>query len=223
MKTSLFLYRNIHLDIYKHAEIANYLNHHIHKNSFSQLRIDGISDNQPHQTFLNRVDTTFVNIQFTRLSINCRNISLGILVRILHLLPNLDSLQISMLPLLQPNYLFDDNDENNCFITSLKNKITKVNLDKITDMEQTHFILRLFPFIKYLQMDISGDFDLEKFRRFILIKSSTYIPDLCSLCLTVLHADNKIVDQLQTLIKSEKLLTNYMIKRICNHILFKWN
>ena len=72
-------------------------------------------------------------------------------------------------------------------------------------------------------MDVPKDMDLEMLVRFILIKSTTYIPHLCSLCLTIPNADEEIVHQLQKLIDSEKLLTNYMIKRICNNILLKWN
>lgn len=222
---NLFLFRrNIYLDIYQHAEIATYFN--IHKDSTSQiiqLRIDEISGNESHQEFLDRFKTIFIDVPFTRLSINCRNIPMGILVRIIYLFPNLDSLQVSVLPLIQPNWLFDDNDKEIRFITSFKNKITKVNLAKIIDIEQIHFILHLCPSIQYLQIDIPRNIDLDKLIRFILIKSSTYIPHLCSLCLTIPNADNKVVDQLQKLIKSEKVLINYKIERMHNHILLKWN
>jgi hypothetical protein len=63
--------------------------------------------------------------------------------------------------------------------------------------------------------------NLEILLRFILMKTSTYVPHLYSLCLNILNADEEIVYQLQMIIEPEKLLGNYMIKRIGNHILLK--
>jgi hypothetical protein len=83
--------------------------------------------------------------------------------------------------------------------------------------------LRFAGTLQYFQIDIPEDMDIEMLIRFILIKSSTYIPQLCSLCVSIPNANDEIVHQLQKMIESEKLLTNYMIKRICNNILLKWN
>ncbi len=52
-------------------------------------------------------------------------------------------------------------------------------------------------------MDISEDMDLDILIRSILIKSSTYTPYLCSLCVTITNADDNVVDQLQKRIRSE--------------------
>jgi hypothetical protein len=65
--------------------------------------------------------------------------------------------------------------------------------------------------------------NLEILLRFILMKTSTCVPHLYSLCLSIPNADKEIVYQLQMIIESDQLLSNYMIKRIGNHILLKWN
>ncbi len=152
------------------------------------------------------------------MSINCKDIPIGLLFRIIQLLPNLDSLKVSSLPLIQSGWLFDDEGEIR-YLTSINNKITKVNLEKTTDIEQVHFILYLCLCIQYFQLDIPKDMDLDMLVRFILIKCTTYIPHLYSLCLSIPNANEEMVYQLQKLIESEKLLTNYMIKRISNNIL----
>lgn len=90
-------------------------------------------------------------------------------------------------------------------------------------MEQIHLILYICASIQYLQIDVPNDMDLKMLVRCILIKTTTYISHLCSLCLSKPNANEEIVDQLDKMIESDKLLTNYMIKRISNHILLKWD
>jgi hypothetical protein len=187
-----------------------------------QLTINGISSEERNRLFIDQFKSTFITVQFTHLNINCKNIPIGMLVRIIGLLPNLDALKVSSLPLIPSGWLFD-NDGEICFLTSINNKITKVNLEKMIDIEHVHFLLYMCLCIQYFQLDVPKEMDVEMLVRFILIKSSTYIPHLCSLCLSIPNANEEIVHQIQKLIESEKLLTKYMIKRICNNILLKWN
>jgi hypothetical protein len=172
-----FLFRNIWLDTYKNAEITTFCNRNISDNSIQpiQLSIEQDCSSIPHQSFLDKFESSFKGIQFTRLIISCEKIPIGLLVNIIYLLPSLISLKVSSLPLIQPGCLFDDNGKI-CFLTSINNKITKVNLEKIMNIEQVLFILHLCLHIQYFQVDIPKDMDLSMFLRFILIKASTYIP-----------------------------------------------
>ncbi|CAF3091299.1 unnamed protein product, partial [Rotaria sp. Silwood2] len=138
-------YKNLCLDIYKHAQIAKHFNQNIAYNSTqhfvmlnqqdidkpstlfiptSQLSINGISSAERSQSFIDKFKSTFVAAQFTRLNINCTEIPIGILVNILYILPNLDSLKVTSLPFIEEDCLFD-NDGEMRYLTSISNKITK--------------------------------------------------------------------------------------------------
>jgi hypothetical protein len=186
-----------------------------------QLCINDFPAGEQNQTFIDKFKFIFVSVQFTRLNIDCTKISIGTLVKIIQLLPNLDSLKLSSLPHIEPGWLFD-NDADVRFLTSINNKITKVNLEKVINIEQVHFLLYLCLCIQYFQMDVSENMDLEMLGRFILRNTSTYVPQLRSLCLCVPNASEEIVHKLHKLIDTEKLLSNYTIKRICNKIFLKW-
>jgi hypothetical protein len=220
--TSLF--RNAWLDTYKDREITTYCNGDISDNSPQpiQLSIKKNYSGTPYESFLDMLKYGFVDIQITRLNIDCENIPIGLLVKIIHLLPSLISLKVSYLPFIQSNDLIDDDAEMR-FLTSINNKITNVNLEKIIDIKQVQLILYLCLRIQYFQVDIPKDMDLSMFLRFILLKASTHIPYLNTLCLRFSSACEKTVYQLQMIIESDQLLSNYMIKRIGNHILLKWN
>ncbi len=187
-----------------------------------ELSINGISSNEQNQSFIDKFKSIFVTVQFTRLNIDCKNISTGMLVRIIQLLPNLDSLKVSSLPRIESDWLFD-NDVEIRFLTSINNKITKVNLEKTIDIEQVHFLLYLCLCIQYFQVNVPENMDLEMLVRFILIKADTYIPQIRTLCFCISNANEEIVHQLRKLIDTENLLSTYMIKRIGDNILLKWN
>ncbi|CAF1476533.1 unnamed protein product, partial [Adineta steineri] len=64
----------------------------------SQLSISGCWSTKENQTFIDDFKSLFVAIQFTHLNINCEKVPIEMLIRIIQLLPNLNSLKISSLP-----------------------------------------------------------------------------------------------------------------------------
>ncbi|CAM4821518.1 unnamed protein product [Rotaria magnacalcarata] len=154
---SIHPYRNIWLDIYKHSEIATYFNRSIsynfHQedtnnssiqlNPIIQLCINSDSFDEQHQLFMNRFTSSFLAVQFTRLKINCEDIPIGIFVRTMNLLPNLDSLEVSSLPHIQSDWLFDNYGDMHQFSTPIYNKITNLNLKKIIYIEQDMGVLEM--------------------------------------------------------------------------------
>jgi len=144
-----FLLRNIWLEIYKHSEIATYFNREDTNNSslylfpIIQLCINSDSFDEQDQVFMNKFTSTFLAVQFTRLKINCKDIPIGIFVRIMHLLPDLDSLAVLSLPHIQSDWVFDNYVDMHQFATPIDNKIINVNLEKIINIEQVHFFLYL--------------------------------------------------------------------------------
>ncbi|CAF1381646.1 unnamed protein product [Rotaria sordida] len=224
---SIHPYRNIWIDIYKHPEIVTYFNQNTENSSIRliptiQLSINGNSSDEKNHLFIDKFKSIFSTTYFTRLNINCKNISIEQFVKIIHLLSNLDSLKISYVPIIQLDWLFD-NDRETCFTTSIKNKITKVNLIKMIDIEQMHLLLYLYRPIQYFQIDLPKNMNLQMIVRFIIIKSSIYTPYFNCLCLSIPNFNEDSIEQLEKLIESEKLLFNYRIKCICGNVLLKWN
>ncbi len=163
-----------------------------------------------------------VPVQFTRLNIKCNNICSGKFLKIIQLLSNLDSLTVSSLPTIESGWLVEG-DVGNLYLTSINNKITKVSLQDMVNIKQVHFLLHLCLCIQYFQVNVPKNMDLEMLVRLISQKAGAYNPCLKSLSLCIPNATEAMVYQLQNLIGTEKLLSSYMIKRICNDILLKWN
>lgn len=221
-------------DIYKHLEIAAFFNnHHSHQANINnsslllfpviQICINSDSFDKEHEEFMDSFRSTFITVQFTRLKINCRDIPIEKFLRILHLLPNLDSLEVLALPHIQSNWLFDNHEKMHQFSTSINNKIINVNLNKIINIEQMHFFLNLCPYVQYFQVNVPKHMDFTILVRFILIQACTYNHHLRFLSLAIQNASQHMVHKLQKMIDNEKLLSNYIVKRIGSYILLKWN
>jgi hypothetical protein len=174
------------------------------------------------QPFIDKYKVIFDTLQFTHLTIDYPTISDEMLVKMVQLLRNLDSLKLSSLQLTRPDCSCG-NVANMYFPTSINSKITKVYLKEITDMEQVNFLLFLCHYVEHFQVHVSRTMDLDMLLRLILIKISTDVPQLRSLCLCVPNAHEGIIHQLENLVESERLLSNYMIKRSGNNVLLKWN
>jgi hypothetical protein len=144
------------------------------------------------------------------------------LVKMIQLLPNLDSLKVSSLQRTRPD-CSSDNLAKMRFPTPTNNKITKVCHENTADIGQVDFLLFLCLCMQHFQIHVSETMDLDSLLRLILIKAGTSVRQLRSLCLCVPNASEVITHQLQNLIESETLLFNYMIKRSGNNILLKWN
>jgi hypothetical protein len=135
------------------------------------------------------------------------------------LLPNLDSLKILSLPVFESKFL---NIKADHLQIPVSNKITTVNLGKITDFRQIYFLINLCPHMQHLQIGILKEMNLEIPVRFILMKIKTNIFHLCSLSLCYSNVNEQMVDNLRKMIDTDKLLDNYIIKRESNNIFLTW-
>jgi hypothetical protein len=171
---------------------------------------------------MDRLKTMCATVKFTHVNINYQNIPIGRLIRIIQSLPNLDSIKICSLSPIEPGWLVGQ-DGGILFSTSINNKITKINLELITDIEQVNVIFYICRHIKYFQVNVPENMNLETFVRFIVKKASTYIPHLTSLCICLSNVNEQMISNLQELIGADKLLPNHKIKYFCNKILLKCN
>jgi len=103
------------------------------------------------------------------------------------------------------------------------NRIAKVHMKKINTIEEVYALMKLCPRMMYLKIDCKNDLDMEFFLRNILKiiqeESNEYLR-LLSFHLSA--ADDQMVQRLDKMINTEKLLFNYTIKRIVENIYIQW-
>lgn len=170
-------------------------------------------------SYIEKMNHLLLAIQFTSLCISCNSLSINLFLQILKLLPNLDTLRVLEFPITQLN---DLSDENAKLLRSIpiNNKITRLAL--AGKHELLDFFMALCFRAKHLELAFVQQEDLENLVRLTLIKRRIHTPYLYSLCLNVNQANNQTINKLQNMINVEKLLSNYMIKRSGDHILFGW-
>lgn len=147
---------------------------------------------------------------------------INVLIKIIDLLPKLDSLKISSLSLIQLKCIFINERELVNLIPN-KNQITKVYLEKMNNIEEVYFLLELCPRMIYLRIDSINNIDIELFVRLILLKIQINCHhQLRLLCFSIPAADDGMIKMLQTMIDFEKILLDYTIKRIQDYIYLQW-
>ncbi|CAF1433326.1 unnamed protein product [Rotaria sp. Silwood1] len=170
------------------------------------------------QIFCIRSITSIYHLEFCQ-----TEIFIGSLMRIIRMLPNLDSLKIWSVLLPQSTCL---SIKDRKFLRHIKytNKITKVYLEKnLTKFEEVLFIIDLFPRMKYLQVSCTSFINIQLFIQAILIKirnKSKRYHRLLAFCIST--ASDEMVKTLQKMIDCQKLLFNYTIKRVYDTIYLQW-
>ncbi|CAF1096644.1 unnamed protein product [Adineta steineri] len=169
------------------------------------------------------IDASFISLEFIDL-IDISSAKLLVLLSYLKSLPRLFSLSahVDKQELVQSDILLENGDPKH-YLAVLNNKITKVNLKNMVTVEEVKFFFLLCKRMQYFQVNIPNGTDLNRLVRFILNESRILNPDFTSLSLNISNANQEMIDRLQNIIISEKLLCNYIIKRIGDNIILKWN
>ncbi|CAF1491711.1 unnamed protein product [Rotaria sordida] len=186
------------------------------------LNVTDLSHTDSDELFIDMISPILAMIPITCLNITLNEIFIGTLIDLMKCLSNLDSLFISTLSMIQPRCLSIE--EIKIFrLLSNTNKITKVNLEKMNDLEEVQFLVDLCPRMKYFEIDCTNGICPEKVLRFILMKNSKYIRNLCVLCLKISPMNMNIIDKLKNIIDIEQLCQTYTIEQIDSRIYFRLN
>ncbi|CAF1251198.1 unnamed protein product [Adineta steineri] len=161
-----------------------------------QLMIHSFTSNpKRNQSLIDNYKFMFDSIKFIHLTINCATISSDMFIQIIEMLPHLVSLHTLSIPIIQ-------NNADILHRVSLKNKITQVKLEKITEIEQVMFVLRLCRCMKHFQINEN-------------------VPHLTCLCINISNNNEHILNELQNLIDTEYLLDNYTMKLVGHNIILQ--
>ena len=129
-------------------------------NSYVKLRLDDDDFDQSFSLLKSYIEQILQVEQIDYLRIT--NICNDTLIKILSLIPKLDSLRISSLIIIQ-----------NDVIDKYQNQITKVTLQEMMNMKQIDFLLEFFPQMNYLRIGCTNNIDIQVFFRHIINKMNT--------------------------------------------------
>ncbi|CAF0917874.1 unnamed protein product [Adineta steineri] len=156
--------------------------------------------------------------QLTKLVIESNPISLTKLIELLRCTPHIHTLVLKSMSLYGINY--NSIQQNQSFqLVSNTNTITNVTCNGECTLEKLQILVALFPRIQHLTIKPHTK-NLESCTRFLVEKTNRNTNHLCSLCL--LTTAKNWLTRLNTLIASETLLDDYMLKMIDWHLYLWW-
>ncbi|CAF3243238.1 unnamed protein product [Rotaria sp. Silwood2] len=186
-----------------------------------QLVISSI-DERDHDFLLNDyIKSIITSTNITCLTINSNMVSSCVLIEMLEILHNLDSLTILYSSRLLKSHGCSQKSKHHNLSTTTN--ITKVNMCHVTKIEQVNFILKFCSHIQHLQIECTNDIELSSLIRFIFIEKNAYIKDLVSLCLWIWKVNDDMIQILPTIVDDEQILHQYRIEHINDKIYLQLN
>ncbi|CAF1178978.1 unnamed protein product [Rotaria magnacalcarata] len=106
---------------------------------------------------------------------------------------------------------------------NIRRKITQVHIEEMDNIQDFYSIWRIWPRMKYLQLNCLNNMNIPLFLRTILKdindSGNSY---LRSLCLQLAAVDDQMTNNLKQMIECDKLLLQFTIKRIMDNVYLQW-
>ncbi|CAF1199928.1 unnamed protein product [Adineta ricciae] len=173
-----------------------------------------------NKSLIRKLDPFLTAFKITHLNVDCSNIPILMLTKLIQKLSYLTNLTILCLPSCEAeNWL---NKKHRIVRLSQKNhSITQVNLHSISDMQQIEFVICLCPFVEYLTMNCTDDIDLTSLVKLIFQTNHKCIEYLKQLCLIVPPVRDELIQNLWRMANSCRC--NFAVKYINEIIYFQRN
>ncbi|CAF4992107.1 unnamed protein product, partial [Rotaria sp. Silwood1] len=155
----------------------------------TQLTIKYVFSGEPADNLFMYIKRILNKVQIYHLDIQ-QQISIDRLMQIIHLLPDLITLQINSLAFYRS--FFDEEFPTTCSIENAS-KIKKVYMEKPETIKEIYFLLDVFPHMEFLYVECIHGMSIELFLRDILNKINK---DLRLLCIYVSKADDNMIKRL---------------------------
>jgi hypothetical protein len=156
--------------------------------------------------------------QLTKLVIECHHFSFIKMIDLLSFTPNIHTLIFESMPFYRNDYISIEQSETFRFVSNT-NMITDVTFKERCSLEKLRLLLALCPRLQYLTIQTFMK-DLGPMTRFLLERTNQNTRHLFSLCF--LRAYNNWYEKLRTLINSETLLDDYMLKLLGAKLYLWW-
>ncbi len=144
------------------------------------------------------------------------------LMEILHLLPEVNTLKIYSLPILQQGDLSDEEIEFLCVLLP-KNQITKICFENMKDMDELYMLALICSRINHLQIKCVNYIHAELLTGLILTQiKSVSNSSLRLLCFSIPEAHDEMIEKLEKMIDVENLRFDFVIKHVMDKIYIQW-
>jgi len=167
----------------------------------------------PRHSIANDLNHVFPLKQLMNLSIKCHHFAFQQLIELLQFTSNVHTLTLDSIVLcradsssIQRNELFQ--------LVSKTNSVRKVTISKEITLEKIQLVIAAFPRMEDLTINLFIQ-DLKPIAQYLLT-NTRYLSSLC-----ISKQRNDLMTTLQSLIKSKKLLRNYVLK-VFNGKLYLW-
>ena len=105
-----------------------------------------------------------------------------------------------------------------------ESELPKFISEEISDVQQLNFLFILCPYMEYFRVECINTMDIQLFIRAIFKKIDQNYDHrhLRSLCINVSTTDDQIIENIEKMIKYEKLISHFMVKRLEDAIYLQW-
>ncbi|CAF1139792.1 unnamed protein product [Adineta steineri] len=232
MYFSIFPYKKEWIDLHEHKDTDTYSRQNSIEHNYIanrektdhgviQLTIEDYEGVDLNWRSIKKLIPTFRAIKFTHLNIEHDSVCIHLLLDILRLLPNIESLKFRFMLIFPLQSLSIEHSRDHLLVSAI-NKITKVKLGQVTEEEEIQFFINLFPQMEYLEVHCLSNTDVPLLMELISMNRRTRISNLCYLCFNFRMADENLVRTLAKIIDSETVNDNYTIQRSGNKIIVHW-
>ncbi|CAF3577991.1 unnamed protein product [Rotaria sp. Silwood1] len=156
--------------------------------------------------------------QLTKLVIDCTDFRFDQFINLLRLTPNIHTLILDCQSINYIDTVSIDHTDNFQFVSNT-NTITNMIIKRISSMKNIKLFIALCPRLQHLTIDINS-MDFEPIVEFLLSRNNSHTRHLFSLCMK--HRSKSKLTRLKTLIKSKKILDDYLIKQISSELYIWW-
>lgn len=108
-------------------------------------------------------------------------------------------------------------------LASNNNRIIRIRIGGLTNLEQLHTFLIFCPRIQHIEIGHTDDIDRKLLIRSIMMKNIDQNPCLCSMYLWMPEINEKLLKTFQKSTDLDKLLDEYKITCISNGIYLQWS
>jgi hypothetical protein len=184
-----------------------------------RLKISDVHGTDFYELLIKVIKRVLTIAQVYHLDLSLMYIDFIILVQIMSVLSEIDSLKVHRILYNKPRVLCIEERNIACSILNIS-KITKVHLEDINYPEAFFVLMKFCPKMAYLKMNYIHRLGIEFCLRIILKEVNN--EHLRSLCFRIPAADDELIEALKEMIDVEKLLADYTIKRVLDYICLQW-
>lgn len=192
-----------------------------------ELKLDSDVFPRINEEFINQMKSSSMMTASTHLTVDYQNSLAPILIEIIGVLPNLHSLEIISMPSIPANLLSSKASELFSSVSNM-NRISKVKLDEMKEIEQIYFLMDLCPQMEYLEINCKTEQDVIHIVTFVARNSLKHMRYLRFLRLSIPNLNEILLQNLRIIINLERPfycdpnLINCEIYHVQNKIFIDW-